>query len=30
LARGQSIVRALAEVSPDVIRTLHKFTKAPN
>ena len=29
-ARGQAIFRALAEVSPDVIRTLHDATKAPN
>jgi len=29
-AQGQAIFRALAEVSPDVIRTLHESTKAPN
>ena len=29
-AQGQAIFRALAEVSPDVIRTLHDSTKAPN
>ena len=29
-AQGQSIFRSLAEVSPDVIRTLHDATKAPN
>ena len=29
-AQGQAIFRALAEVSPDVIRTLHDVTKAPN
>jgi hypothetical protein len=29
-AQGQSIFRALAEVSSDVIRTLHDATKAPN
>ena len=29
-AQGQAIFRALAEVSPDVIRTLHDATKAPN
>ena len=28
--QGQAIFRALAEVSPDVIRTLHASTKAPN
>jgi putative tricarboxylic transport membrane protein len=28
--QGQAIFRALAEVSPDVIRTLHDATKAPN
>jgi hypothetical protein len=29
-AQGQAIFRALAEVSPDVISTLHASTKAPN
>jgi len=29
-AQGQAIFRALAEASPDVIRTLHDSTKAPN
>jgi len=29
-AQGQAIFRALAEVSPEVIRTLHDSTKAPN
>jgi len=29
-AQGQAIFRALAEASPDVIRTLHDATKAPN
>jgi hypothetical protein len=29
-AQGQAIFRALAEVSPDVIRTLHDSAKAPN
>jgi len=29
-AQGQAIFRALAEVSPDVIRMLHDSTKAPN
>jgi hypothetical protein len=30
VAQGQAIFRALAEVSPEVIRTLHESTKAPN
>jgi putative tricarboxylic transport membrane protein len=30
VAQGQAIFRALAEVSPEVIRTLHDSTKAPN
>jgi hypothetical protein len=29
-AQGQAIFRALAEVSPNVIRTLHDATKAPS
>ena len=29
-AQGQAIFRALAEASPDVIRTLHQSTKGPN
>jgi uncharacterized protein YjiK len=30
VTQGQAIFRALAEVSPEVIRTLHESTKAPN
>src|SRR5262245_16953875 len=29
-AQGQAIFRALADVSPDIIKTLHDSTKAPN
>jgi hypothetical protein len=29
-AQGQAILRALAEVSPEVIRMLHDSTKVPN